>query len=135
MAPSGEGGACAAYGGPWVRWSVIRANSLSGISQASLNESAKTEQAPVCAAVSIFSSGYEYPPNGGSEATSDVVAEQNDFGEENIFGLSHSGGLAGHYTSCYLACFPAPDLRPTPYHKLSVALALHASTSLVENSD
>ena len=82
MAPSGEGGACAAYGGPWIRWSVIRANSMSGISQASLNESAKTGQPPSCAAVSIFSSGYQYPPKGGSEATSDVVAEQNNFGEK-----------------------------------------------------
>ena len=90
MAPSGEGGACAAYGGPWVRWSVIRSNSLSGISQASLNESAKTEQPPVCAAVSIFSSGYKYPPVGGSEATSDVVAEQNEFGEEKSRSAAYS---------------------------------------------
>ena len=35
MSKNGEGGACAAYGGPWVRWSVIRGNSMSGISQAS----------------------------------------------------------------------------------------------------
>ena len=77
------GGACAAYGGPWVRWSVIRANALSGISQASLNESAKTGAPPACAAVSIFSSGYTYPPKGGSESTSDVVAEQNMFGTQH----------------------------------------------------
>ena len=81
MAPTGEGGACSAYGGPWVRWSVIRANSMSGISQASINSSARNGQPPDCAAVSIFSSGYLYPPKGGSEATSDVVAEQNQFGK------------------------------------------------------
>ena len=115
MAPSGEGGACAAFGGPWIRWSVrvavqllspaafrglacpasahqltigapshrqvIRANSMSGISQASLNESARTGAAPACAGVSVFSSGYVYPPKGGSESTSDVVAEQNVFGK------------------------------------------------------
>ena len=73
MSKTGEGGACAAYGGPWVRWSAIRGNTMGGISQAALNQSAES---PACAAVSLFNS----PAAGAQQAvTSDIVAEQNAF--------------------------------------------------------
>ena len=53
-APDSEQGACAAYGGPWVRWSVIRGNHLAGISKAAWNESTATNSRPYCAGVSLF---------------------------------------------------------------------------------
>lgn len=93
MSKTGENGACATYGGPWVRWSVIRSNTLSGISQASLNESEKTHSAPSCAAVSLFHSG----PTAGNELTSDIVAEQNVF-ECPASGLQNSSGY--HLDGC-----------------------------------
>ena len=104
MKPSGEDGACAAYGGPWIRWSVIRANQMSGTSQAALHDSAKTGGPPACAAVSIFSSGYVYPPKGGSESPCDVVAEQNVFSCPTS-GLQNSSGY--HLGNCQ-ACIRRP---------------------------
>jgi hypothetical protein len=100
MAPTGEAGACAAFGGPWIRWSVIRKNALSGLSQASLSATAETGEPPVCAAVSIFSSGYVYPPKGGSESPSDVVAEQNVFECPASGAQNSSGYKLGNCQAC-----------------------------------
>merc|ERR1711934_1308036 len=61
---------CRGFGGPWVAWSTIRNNTLTGISDAARNISAGS--APRCAAVTVFGGGS--PPTG---YTSDVVAEQN----------------------------------------------------------
>ena len=99
LSKGGEGGACAAFGGPWVRWSVIRANIMSGISQASLNESLKNKVQPACAAVSIFATGY---PEG--QGSSDIVAEQNVF-ECPATGLQNSSGY--HMGNCQ-ACVRRP---------------------------
>ena len=98
MSKTGENGACAAYGGPWVRWSDIRNNTMSGISQASLNESAKTRTAPSCASVSLFHSGFT--KGSGQELTSDIVAEQNTF-VCPASGLQNSSGYhLGDFQSC-----------------------------------
>ena len=39
---------CAAYGGPWVAWSVIRDNSMGGISLAARNGSATAGHGASC---------------------------------------------------------------------------------------
>ena len=68
---------CAAYGGPWVAWSVIRANQFGGISLASKNVSAMEGGGakPHCAAVSVFGAG----SHNDLGTTSDIVGEQNEF--------------------------------------------------------
>ena len=105
--PTAEDGACAAYGGPWVRWSVIRNNSMGGISQASLNQSAKTGQPPSCAGVSLFNALYQLHSEEGT--TSDIVAEQNAFecpanGMQNASGyhlvLDGGKGSDGFCSNC-----------------------------------
>ena len=68
---------CAAYGGPWVAWAVIRANTFGGISLAAKNVSgmAGGGQKPRCADVHIHGAG-----SNATGTTSDVVGEQNAFG-------------------------------------------------------
>ena len=69
---------CAAYGGPWVAWSVVRANAFGGISLASKNISAMAGGGarPRCAAVQVFGSGTH---GHGFGTTSDIVGERNVF--------------------------------------------------------
>ena len=68
---------CAAYGGPWIAWSVVRDNSMGGISLAARNGSATAGHGalPCCAAVTVF--GVANAVTGTS--TSDVVGEHNVF--------------------------------------------------------
>jgi len=61
---------CAAFVGPWVRYAVIRANSVGGISEAAKFASHGTTLHPACAGIRAVSSGL---------ASTDVVAEQNSF--------------------------------------------------------
>ena len=62
---------CASYFGPWIRWSVIRANTLGGISVSAKKLSGKTKTPLVCASVRLLSDA-ALPSSG-------VVAEQNSF--------------------------------------------------------
>lgn len=62
---------CAAYVGPWIRWSVVRSNTLTGVSDAARNVSASTGKLPTCASVNLYSNK-AYPSTA-------IVAEQNVF--------------------------------------------------------
>jgi hypothetical protein len=65
---------CSKYRGPWVAWSVVRANSLTGISKAARLHLA-AGQKPQCASVVVL--GERNPATG--RGTSDIVGEQNVF--------------------------------------------------------
>ena len=73
----GRGALLHHYGGPWVAWAVIRANTFGGISLAAKNVSgmAGGGQKPRCADVHIHGAG-----SNATGTTSDVVGEQNAFG-------------------------------------------------------
>ena len=82
---------CAAYVGPWIRWTVVRSNTIAGISDAARNVSAATGKLPACGAVTLMSNG-DYPSTA-------VVAEQNVFhcppeAQQNSSGY-HFGPCAG----------------------------------------
>ena len=64
---------CGDYGGPWIRWSVIRGNSLSGISLAAINTTAPGET-PHCAQVNVVNKQTD-----PSLATTDVVTEHQHY--------------------------------------------------------
>ena len=69
---------CAAFKGPWIRWSVVRRNSLSGYSNVSAPNHA-------CANLTLIISDQSA---GGS---TDVVAERTTF-------ACPEGGFGGHYS-------------------------------------
>lgn len=79
---------CSKYGGPWVAWAVVRANAMDGISLAARNVSAGTGRSPNCARVTIVGT------TGPTGTTSDIVAEQNQFG-------CPAGGNGTIQYSCY----------------------------------
>ena len=64
---------CGDYGGPWIRWSVIRGNSLSGISLAAINTTAPGET-PHCAQVNVVNTQTD-----PSLATTDIVTEHQRY--------------------------------------------------------
>merc|ERR1712232_22025 len=63
------------FGGPWLRWLVLRGNSLSGISLAAINATAPGEK-PVCAGITLTNTGSHAVP---SRKSTDIVAEQQRF--------------------------------------------------------
>jgi hypothetical protein len=66
---------CAKFGGPWVRWAVIRGNDISGISKASFNATMPGNK-PNCGAITVFGTASKVDP---ADSTSDIVAEGNRF--------------------------------------------------------
>eukprot|EP00038_Savillea_parva_P015167 m.219062 g.219062 ORF g.219062 m.219062 type:complete len:317 (-) comp30322_c0_seq1:122-1072(-) len=70
-APNGPG-PCAGYRGPWVRWSVVRANAIRGISVVSWNESNMTGMPPACGSVYLYSTNVV-------NMSTDIVGEHDQF--------------------------------------------------------
>ena len=63
--------ACGGYQGPWVRWSILRRNTLSGVSLASVNATLPGD-VPSCAGVTVVNSHV-------AMSTTDVVAEHQTY--------------------------------------------------------
>ena len=83
---------CGDYGGPWIRWSVIRGNSLTGISLAAINTTAPGET-PHCAQVNVVNTQTD-----PSLATTDIVTEHQHYSCSSEFtpGATSLGSNCAH---------------------------------------
>eukprot|EP00756_Hemistasia_phaeocysticola_P053707 Hpha_TRINITY_DN29665_c0_g1::TRINITY_DN29665_c0_g1_i1::g.165290::m.165290 len=83
--------ACGGYTGPWIRWSVIRRNSLSGVSLASINTTLPGERTACSSVVLLTRADRQFN-------TTDVVAEHQayDCPSQYAPGGTDLGETCGH---------------------------------------